>query len=204
MGTRPTIALEIPVILGRKSTLHIETASLEDFAYVEKNAHRWRRNVGWIPRSGLAAAIARNVIWNLRVEDQPIGHLLFSGGERQPFVLRHNCVEEEFWNNGVGTVATQVFLAYAKAAAGFTTASVRTRDDLLAQTLINVRCGGKVGKIDRNKSTANGRQIVTWLWSLRQRVKHVAPRETIILPGKDRMALGTMNGEATLAPGNRE
>jgi hypothetical protein len=163
------------VLIPYQAELRIRTATEADAKYVIDRSHRWRKRVGWLPASALEAAISRRWIWIAEIDNQPAGHTLISGGRRVPYVLRHNCVEKDLWGRGIGTVYTSVYVAYAKVTGKHTTAQVRTRHDIIEQTIINAKTGGRPIQVDQPNKTARGNAVVTWSWYLRQRPRVSPP-----------------------------
>lgn len=169
------IAVSADVLIPYQADLLVRTANQHDVAYVLDRAARWKHRVGFLPASALENAIGRGWVWISEIDGQRAGHTLITGGRRVPYVLRQNCVEQDLWGRGLGTVWTSIFLAYAKLTSPATIATVRTRHDIIEQTIINASTGGRPVAVDEPRKTARGCSVVTWAWMLSQRPRK-APR----------------------------
>lgn len=155
------IDIALPSGLSDHSTLTIRTAKATQAAAVLERAHRWRNNVGWLPRGAIVTNLERGWVWEALIDNQPAGHVMLSGGLRSPYTLRHNCIEEDLWNRGLGSTLTRVYLAYARLTSAHTIARVRTRADIAAQTAINIRLGAVAAAVDPPRKTTR-HSVVTW------------------------------------------
>lgn len=171
---KPAIDIDIPSGLTQHSILTIRTCTTDHAAATLARAHAWRKNVGWLPRAAVETNIERGWVWRALIDGEDAGHVMLSGGERSPYTLRHNCIDEALWNNGLGATMTGIFLAYARLTSAHTHARVRTRADLIRQTKINMKWGFEATKVDRARKTTRHR-VVTW----ERQVRHPNARKRV-------------------------
>jgi hypothetical protein len=112
--------------------------------YIIDRARQHVNSQGFIPATNIEAHVRRNQIWLADIGGQAAGYIFSSGGIRKPLVLRHNTVEEELWDRGLGTAFAAWLVDFAATATPFTEMYIRTRRDLVRQIAINAAVGGAV------------------------------------------------------------
>lgn len=166
---KPLIDASFDALIPDPTELRIRTATATDRIYLADRSYKFRKQMGWTPDAWLDQAIDRRLAWIVEIQGQPAGYTLITGGDRRPCTLRHNCVEHELWDRGLGTLFTSAFLGWCLLTTGHRTACVRTRQDIVPQNLINCRTGGKPVKVDAPRPSAGPHAVVTWAWQIRQR-----------------------------------
>lgn len=171
MKPKPTIDATFTALIPDPNELQIRTATQADRLYIGDRSYKHRKMMGWTPDAWLDQAIDRHLAWIVSINGDRAGYTLITGGSRRPCTLRHNCVEHDLWDRGMGTLFTSAFLAWSLLTTGHRTALVRTRQDITAQNLINCRTGGKPIKVDPARPSAGPHAVVTWAWQIRQRIR---------------------------------
>lgn len=161
MRQQPTIDVTLPSPLSTHSIARISTCTPRHAPATLERAHKWRRNVGWLPRGAIQTNIERGWVWRLELDGQDAGHIMTSGGFRTPHTLRHNCIDEELWRNGIGSMMVRTWLAWSALTSAHAIARVRTRADLTAQTQINLHTGFHAVAVDPPRKTTR-HSVVTW------------------------------------------
>lgn len=148
------------VHLAAGEQLHIRTAVTTDVPYILDRARRWCNQVGFIPRKGLEVLVAERRCLIAEVNGCAAGYLLTSGGITKPLVVRHNTVERDLWERGIGTVMMRAVLDWA-AWTRRDHVLVRTRTDIYRQLAINVSLDGLVLR-DELYIGARGKPVQVW------------------------------------------
>lgn len=170
MTTRkPLIDATFDALIPDPTQLRIRTATAVDRLYLADRSYKHRKTMGWTPDAWLDQAIERRLAWLVEINGEPAGYTLITGGDRRPCTLRHDCVEHELWGRGLGTLYTSAYIAWCLLTTGHRTALVRTRQDIVAQNLINCRTGGRPIKVDAPRPSSGPHAVVTWAWQIRQR-----------------------------------
>lgn len=175
MPGRQLIDIACDVLIPHAAELRVRTATLADLLYVTDRAQKHAKTMGWLPHAAIEEAIQRRFVWMATIDDQPAGHVLVTGGHRSPACLRHNCVEEELWCKGVGSAFVAIYQSWCFQTSPHTTCTVRTRQDITAQNIINVKSGARAIRVDAPRPSAGRNGVVTWSWDLRQRRRRAAP-----------------------------
>lgn len=122
----------------------LRTAAASDLPYIIDRAKLHVNSQGFIPASNFAAHLRRNQIWIAEIGGEPAGYIFAGGGLRRPLVLRHNTVECELWDRGLGTAFASWLVGFAAEATPFAEVYIRTRRDLVRQISINLALGARV------------------------------------------------------------
>lgn len=191
MTEKTPIDARFDVLIPHPAELTIRTATKADLSYIADRSRRWRKRVGYLPAGALRHAIARRWAWIAQVDGLDAGHVLLTGGDRVPAVLRHNCIEEDLWHNGIGTVFTRAFVAWATLATPHKVARVRTRADIRPQLAINLKTGGTLRRQFEPNPYSNGHGVTEWHWRLRHNRLKTAPETAPITTGKLLLAMET-------------
>lgn len=138
----------------------IRSASLADLKYVISRAKLWTGRLGFMPRRNLQELIERGQGAILEINNERAGYLLWSGGILRAPTLRHVAIEEELWCRGIGTAACK-HLAGEVAAHGWSTLTIRTREDIEPQRKINAAIGAQVIGHDEHVGT-RGHRVEIW------------------------------------------
>jgi hypothetical protein len=143
-----------------ESIASIDTAVEDDWRFIIDRAKKWSNEQGFIPSEGILTLIHEGRGLLLRINDEPAGYILTSGGMRRPLIVRHNTVEESLWNAGLGSELMRAVLKWSLwSKRDFIL--VRTRRDVARQVSINKRLRGLIVGEDQNLGQ-RGERVDIW------------------------------------------
>lgn len=119
----------------------IRTSAEGDLVFMLDRARKWSNELGFIPAEGMRKLVQEGRGLTLSFNGELAGYILTSGGLRRPLVVRHNTIEEDLWNHGLGEALMRAVLGWSRWSRRHYML-VRTRSDLTRQTAINKRMRG--------------------------------------------------------------
>lgn len=119
----------------------ISTSIEDDLRFILDRAKLWSNELGFIPAEGIRKLMEEGRSLTLRVNGDRAGYILTSGGIRQPLVIRHNTVEQDLWDSGLGRQLMKAVVSWA-GWTGRDSVLCRTRKDIARQVSINHRMRG--------------------------------------------------------------
>lgn len=143
----------------------IKTAVSGDFEYVLGQSYKFRKRFNFVPARCLRDLIDARQVFVARLNGQPAGYILTTAGLTRPLVVRHNCVEQELWQRGLGHAWMSAAVAHAQALAlsvgkPHKVMVTRTRADRKDQIVVNAATGGTLVGCDQ--AGASGHVVTIW------------------------------------------
>jgi len=160
MAALPSVKVTVTAS-GLDNDVLIRSAKAGDLLYILDRAKKWSNQQGFMPRANIEDHVRRGQALLCEVNGAAAGYLLISGGIRCRPVLRHNTVERDLWNKGLGEAGVGWLARWCGSVTAYDHLLIRTREDLDAQAAINRAVGGIVTSVVPHVG-ARGRKVYIW------------------------------------------
>lgn len=91
-------------------SIEIAVALPNDLTFIDALQRLHANNTGFVPRTAIADHLSRHSYHLLRINGQPTGYAMQSGGIKKPLRLIQVAIDEETWRHGLGTELIQLAL----------------------------------------------------------------------------------------------
>jgi hypothetical protein len=120
-------------------------------------------NTGFVPRTAIADHLDRRSYHLLRINGQPTGYAMQSGGIRKPLRLIQVAISDEAWRSKLGTAL--ILLALNRARGSIQTGMTATVRDGLPMNQVVTATGASVLRRDTTP-TARRRDRIHYAWPI--------------------------------------
>lgn len=133
-----------------------------DRLFIDTLQRRHVNNIGFVPRTAIDDHLSRHSYHLLRINDQPVGYAMQSGGVRKPLRLIQLAIDPDAWRHGLGTELINLAIQKArKSQVPGMTASVR--DGLPMNQVVKATGALLTGRF--TGPTARGLDRLHYTWS---------------------------------------
>lgn len=146
-------------VLGR---VQVSLASPTDLPYIESLQRKHVNSTGFVPRTAIADHLNRHSYHLLRINGQPTGYAMHSGGIRKPLRLIQVAISKDAWRTKLGTLL--VVLALERTLSSPTPGMTATVRDGLPMNQVVTTTGALVTGRDTTP-TARQRDRIHYAWT---------------------------------------